>query len=188
MRRGIVGTLFPAVIVFRLCRLLYSPSQSERMAQPKNNALRNYSFLSRDETTQRKSRAKVAKILPNTDNSMQKPDRLKKLFIFHSLFFLQWKSESKCTLHRETRETRLEITRVFILQNFVVRQSSQSDTMALSVRLPPGKGPYIEHYLIQSNKGKLSLETSENRFDNIPSLIAHYSQCWWVIYSFNWIN
>lgn len=64
------------------------------------------------------------------------------------------------------------------LQNFVVRQSSQSDTMALSVRLPAGKGPYIEHYLIQANKGKLSLETSENRFDNIPSLIAHYSQCW----------
>lgn len=62
----------------------------------------------------------------------------------------------------------------------MVRQSSQSDTMALSVRLPPGKGPYIEHYLIQANKGKLSLETSENRFDNIPSLIAHYSQCWWV--------
>ncbi|CAK9827769.1 Protein sprint [Anthophora retusa] len=61
--------------------------------------------------------------------------------------------------------------------NFVVRQSSQSDTMALSVRLPPGKGPYIEHYLIQANRGKLSLETSENRFDNIPSLIAHYSQC-----------
>ncbi|XP_011351800.1 protein sprint isoform X3 [Ooceraea biroi] len=61
--------------------------------------------------------------------------------------------------------------------NFVVRQSSQSDTMALSVRLPAGKGPYIEHYLIQANKGKLSLETSENRFDNIPSLIAHYSQC-----------
>ncbi|XP_011301200.1 protein sprint isoform X2 [Fopius arisanus] len=61
--------------------------------------------------------------------------------------------------------------------NFVVRQSSQSDTMALSVRLPSGKGPYIEHYLIQANKGKLSLETSDNRFDNIPSLIAHYAQC-----------
>lgn len=62
--------------------------------------------------------------------------------------------------------------------NFLVRQSSQSDTMALSVRLPSGKGPYIEHYLIQANKGKLSLETSDNRFDNIPSLIAHYAQCW----------
>ncbi|XP_067011563.2 protein sprint [Anabrus simplex] len=61
--------------------------------------------------------------------------------------------------------------------NFVVRQSSQPDTMAISVRLPAGKGPYIEHYLIQASDGQLSLESSDNRFDNIPSLIAHYSQC-----------
>ena len=60
---------------------------------------------------------------------------------------------------------------------FVVRQSSQPDTMALSVRLPPDKGPYIEHYLIQSSGGHLGLETSENRFDNMPDLIAHYSNC-----------
>nr|XP_022912808.1 protein sprint isoform X2 [Onthophagus taurus] len=60
---------------------------------------------------------------------------------------------------------------------FVVRQSSQADTMALSVRLPPDKGPYIEHYLIQSSSGKLGLETSENRFDNMPALIAHYANC-----------
>lgn len=61
--------------------------------------------------------------------------------------------------------------------NFVVRQSSQPDTMAISVRLPAGKGPYIEHYLIQAVDGQLSLESSDNRFNNIPSLIAHYSQC-----------
>ncbi|XP_063229245.1 protein sprint isoform X2 [Bacillus rossius redtenbacheri] len=61
--------------------------------------------------------------------------------------------------------------------NFVVRQSSQPDTMAISVRLPAGKGPYIEHYLIQAVDGQLSLESSDNRFDNIPQLIAHYSQC-----------
>lgn len=60
---------------------------------------------------------------------------------------------------------------------FVVRQSSQPDTMALSVRLPPDKGPYIEHYLIQSTGGRLGLETSENRFDNMPALIAHYANC-----------
>ncbi|XP_031341576.1 protein sprint isoform X3 [Photinus pyralis] len=60
---------------------------------------------------------------------------------------------------------------------FVVRQSSQPDTMALSVRLPPDKGPYIEHYLIQSSGGRLGLETSENRFDNMPALIAHYANC-----------
>ncbi|PSN53428.1 hypothetical protein C0J52_05143 [Blattella germanica] len=59
--------------------------------------------------------------------------------------------------------------------NFVVRQSSQPDTMAISVRLPAGKGPYIEHYLIQAVDGQLSLESSDNRFNNIPSLIAHYS-------------
>ncbi|GBP31776.1 Protein sprint [Eumeta japonica] len=61
--------------------------------------------------------------------------------------------------------------------NFVVRQSSQPDTMAISVRLPADKGPYIEHYLIQSTEGKIGLETSHNRFDNIPELIAHYAQC-----------
>ncbi|XP_018896161.2 protein sprint [Bemisia tabaci] len=62
--------------------------------------------------------------------------------------------------------------------NFVVRQSSQSGTMAISVRLPPGKGPYIEHYLIQSTEdGKMGLESSDNRFESIPALIAHYSQC-----------
>lgn len=61
--------------------------------------------------------------------------------------------------------------------NFVVRQSSQPDTMAISVRLPADKGPYIEHYLIQASGGRLGLETSHNRFDNIPELIAHYSQC-----------
>uniref|UniRef100_A0A0K8SPS9 Protein sprint n=1 Tax=Lygus hesperus TaxID=30085 RepID=A0A0K8SPS9_LYGHE len=62
--------------------------------------------------------------------------------------------------------------------NFVVRQSSQSSTMAISVRLPAGKGPYIEHYLIQAAQdGQLSLESSENKFSSIPGLIAHYCQC-----------
>ncbi|CAB3372261.1 Hypothetical predicted protein, partial [Cloeon dipterum] len=62
--------------------------------------------------------------------------------------------------------------------NFVVRQSSQADTMAISVRLPAGKGPYIEHYLVQATStGQLALESSENKFDDIPSLVAHYAQC-----------
>ncbi|XP_042221535.1 protein sprint-like isoform X2 [Homarus americanus] len=63
--------------------------------------------------------------------------------------------------------------------NFIVRQSSKPDTRALSVRLPPDKGPYIQHYLIEiHNDGTAySLEASENRFDNLPALIAYYSQC-----------
>ncbi|XP_075233749.1 protein sprint-like isoform X3 [Lycorma delicatula] len=62
--------------------------------------------------------------------------------------------------------------------NFVVRQSSQTCTMAISVRLPAGKGPYIEHYLIEASPdGRLSLESSDNKFDSIPALVAHYAQC-----------
>ncbi|XP_067637546.1 protein sprint isoform X2 [Eurosta solidaginis] len=61
--------------------------------------------------------------------------------------------------------------------NFIVRGSSQINTMAVSVRLPPDTGPYIEHYLIQSNDGILSLESSRFTFDSIPALIAHYAQC-----------
>ncbi|RZF37491.1 hypothetical protein LSTR_LSTR013728 [Laodelphax striatellus] len=62
--------------------------------------------------------------------------------------------------------------------NFVVRQSSQTCTMAISVRLPVGKGPYIEHYLIEAtNDGRFSLESSDNKFESIPALVAHYAQC-----------
>lgn len=65
-----------------------------------------------------------------------------------------------------------------ILQNFVVRQSSQTCTMAISVRLPAGKGPYIEHYLIEAGPDGLSLESSDNKFVSIQALVAHYAQCW----------
>ncbi|KAG5682213.1 hypothetical protein PVAND_011579 [Polypedilum vanderplanki] len=60
---------------------------------------------------------------------------------------------------------------------FIVRGSSQKDTMAISVRLPRDAGPYIEHYLIQSNDGLLNLESSRFKFESIPSLVAHYSNC-----------
>lgn len=42
---------------------------------------------------------------------------------------------------------------------FIVRQSSKPQTMAMSVRLPEGKGPHIEHYLIETAPGgKFHLE------------------------------
>ncbi|XP_017119336.1 protein sprint isoform X3 [Drosophila elegans] len=60
---------------------------------------------------------------------------------------------------------------------FIVRGSSQPNTMAVSVRLPQDTGPYIEHYLIQSHDNVLSLESSRFTFGSIPLLIAHYAQC-----------
>lgn len=66
---------------------------------------------------------------------------------------------------------------IFLPQNFIVRGSSQPNTMAISVRLPLDSGPYIEHYLVQSFSGLLNLESSRFKFDSIPALIAHYAQC-----------
>ncbi|XP_054709890.1 protein sprint-like [Uloborus diversus] len=62
--------------------------------------------------------------------------------------------------------------------NFIVRQSSKPNTMALSVRLPENKGPYVEHYLIETvGDAQLRLEGSDNNFHAIPMLVAHYCQC-----------
>jgi len=62
--------------------------------------------------------------------------------------------------------------------HFIVRNSSKPGTMALSVRLPKGKGPYIEHYLIENlGNRKLHLEGSERYFSVVPMLISHYCQC-----------
>ena len=62
----------------------------------------------------------------------------------------------------------------FAFQAFIVRQSSQTNTLALTVSIEEN----IEHYLIQPSKqcgDKLSLESSEHSFDNVLSLVHHYS-------------
>lgn len=63
---------------------------------------------------------------------------------------------------------------------FIVRQSSHCNTLALSVKSnETGESEEsIEHYLIQqstSSPSKLSLESSEHTFDNVLSLVYHYS-------------
>ncbi|XP_043244888.1 protein sprint-like isoform X2 [Amphibalanus amphitrite] len=60
---------------------------------------------------------------------------------------------------------------------FIVRQSSpgKEQLMTLSVRMPAGSAPPVDHFPIRSAAGKLGLETSEKRFDSISSLIAHYT-------------
>ena len=62
----------------------------------------------------------------------------------------------------------------FFFQAFIIRQSSQSNTLALSV----SEQDIIEHYLIEPSKqssDKLSLESSDHSFDNVLSLVYHYS-------------
>ncbi|OTF71659.1 Src homology 2 (SH2) domain containing protein, partial [Euroglyphus maynei] len=71
---------------------------------------------------------------------------------------------------------------------FIVRQSSKPNTMAVSVRLPQGRGPHVEHYLIEkiikapvsaSTKSTtvFRLEGSEHYFNSMLQLVLHYAQC-----------
>ena len=68
---------------------------------------------------------------------------------------------------------------VLFFQAFIVRQSSHSNTLALSVKSSDCvETSGIEHYLIQQSENspsKLSLESSEHTFDNVLSLVYHYS-------------
>lgn len=73
------------------------------------------------------------------------------------------------------------VTRLLIgkpIGSFIVRASSKQHTMALSVRLPVGRGPHVEHYLIEElAERKLHLEGSVHYFSVLPQLICHYCQC-----------
>ena len=64
-------------------------------------------------------------------------------------------------------------------QAFIVRQSSHNNTLALSVKsTEDNEEESIAHYLIQQSENsptKLSLECSEHTFDNVLSLVYHYS-------------
>lgn len=60
-----------------------------------------------------------------------------------------------------------------------MRQSSQTNTLAISVRLPPDKGPHVQHYLVEIQpQGQYSLEASDNRFESLPDLLSYYTTCW----------
>ncbi len=65
-----------------------------------------------------------------------------------------------------------------------VRQSSKPQTLALSVRLPHGRGPHVEHYLIEKRSTSKAntttifrLEGSEHFFSSVLNLVVHYSRC-----------
>lgn len=77
--------------------------------------------------------------------------------------------------------TREEATRVLHNKeqgNFLVRgcrkqQGDQGSRLALSVKL--GEGSVVEHFIILQRGGRLLLQDSDLQFDNITSLVFHYS-------------
>lgn len=75
------------------------------------------------------------------------------------------------TVSREEAEHRLQHKHI---GNFLIRQSSQPGTLAVSVKTGRGKDD-IKHFIIISQNGSVSLEDSELEFDSLVSLVNHYS-------------
>ncbi|CDW52164.1 protein TAG 333, f [Trichuris trichiura] len=61
--------------------------------------------------------------------------------------------------------------------NFIVRQSTQTNSMALTVRLPAvHEQNAIEHYLVELTPTGVRLEGSPNSFAALPLLLAYYME------------
>lgn len=64
----------------------------------------------------------------------------------------------------------------FCFQLFIVRRSSQPNSMAISIKLPPGTNQDIEHYLVETTIAGVHLEGSPNYFRELPFLLAYYCE------------
>ena len=76
-------------------------------------------------------------------------------------------------------------TLVYSFQTFIVRKSSQPNTMALSIQFPDKDGqPNVDHYLIESFGNKYHLQGSARMFEDVPNLIAFYCENRYVVVDF----
>jgi len=75
------------------------------------------------------------------------------------------------TLSREEAEIKLQQK---FTGNFLIRQSSQPGTLALSVKTGRRKDD-IQHFIILSRDGSVALEDSDLEFDSLVSLVNYYS-------------
>ncbi|XP_069118363.1 protein sprint-like isoform X2 [Argopecten irradians] len=60
--------------------------------------------------------------------------------------------------------------------NFILRKSSQPQTLALSVQFPEKGVANVDHYLIMSTENGLQLQGSHHYFCNVANLLAFYHQ------------
>ncbi|XP_059162197.1 uncharacterized protein LOC131945184 isoform X2 [Physella acuta] len=58
--------------------------------------------------------------------------------------------------------------------NFIVRKSSQNNSLALSVQSRLSGHPVVDHYLIEGSSNGFKLQGSSHYFHSIPALIAYY--------------
>ena len=69
-------------------------------------------------------------------------------------------------------------SKVFFLQNFIIRGSRQPDTLAISVRIGTNESNRVQHFIILMTERNVCLEDSDIKFANLVSLVFHYSHTW----------
>ncbi|KAJ8308646.1 hypothetical protein KUTeg_013520 [Tegillarca granosa] len=65
---------------------------------------------------------------------------------------------------------------LYFQDTFIVRNSSQPNTMALSVQFPENGQQNVDHYLIESTPDGFRLNGSLHFFKAIPELLAYYCE------------
>ena len=74
----------------------------------------------------------------------------------------------------------LVIEYIFTFQVFIIRKSSQTMSLALSVQNRLTDRANVDHYLIEASDFGMRLQGSAHFFHSIPSLIAYYIENLWV--------
>merc|ERR1711983_291377 len=59
--------------------------------------------------------------------------------------------------------------------NFIIRGSRQPNTLAISVKIGTKQNEKVQHFIILKKDKKVYLEDSDIMFDNLVSLVFHYS-------------
>jgi len=100
-----------------------------------------------------------------TDDKLSMTSPLEKLIKTKPIWFLPeiTREESSKLLHNKKPG------------NFIIRGSRQPNTLAISVKIGTKQSEKVQHFIILKKDKKVYLEDSDIMFDNLVSLVFHYS-------------
>lgn len=103
---------------------------------------------------------------PLSDSDHRPINFLERLSKTHPIWFLPEIGRSGAVHLLKDRE----------IGTFIIRNSSQSDTYALSAQFPNGSGANVDHYLIEKKENGYRVQGSNHIFSDITKLVAFYHE------------
>ena len=119
-----------------------------------------------------------------TDDQLSMTSPLEKLIKTKPIWFLPeiTRDESSKLLHNKKPGVSSRFTtrsyKLIFLQNFIIRGSRQPNTLAISVKIGTKQSEKVQHFIILRKDKKVYFEDSDIMFDNLVSLVFHYSHTW----------